>query len=163
MVGSERVTAATIALVAAPPILAFALVAGFLAAETLGFRPLDAEPANVSEASAMGAAAAALRFIANGSDPNIPRVIAPGVLGNAPRTVNAIDAAILGRQPEMIQLLRQSGATVADLRRSQCLADAVQFPEALSILGIAGTPSAVVSTGEADDPIEACLRDGGRN
>jgi hypothetical protein len=157
MVGSERVTAATIALVASPPILAFALVAGFVAAETLEFRPLNAEPANVSEASAMGAAAAALRFIANGSDPNIPWPIAEGVLGTLPRSANAIDAAILGRRAEMISLLRKQGAAT-DANRAKCLADAVDFPQALSLLGIAEPADPNVDPRQVGDPVGVCLR-----
>ena len=155
-------TRRAVALVAAPPLVAFALVAGFCAAEALGFQPFDAQPANVSEAAAMGAAAAALRFVANGSDPNVPQPIAPGVLGTLPRTVTAIDAAILGRRAEMIQLLRQHGVVVADARRSRCLAEAIQFPEALPILGMTAAGSAG-STGEVDDPVELCLHGGGDN
>jgi hypothetical protein len=149
------------ALVVAPPLVAFALVWGFLAAETLGFQPLNAQPANLSEAAAMGAAASALRFIASGSNPNIAQPIAPGVLGRRPRTVNAIDAAILGRRPDMIQLLRQHGATVGDVGRSRCLAQAVAFPEPLPMLGVTAARGSAVSTGEVDERVEACLRGGG--
>ena len=88
------------AILIAPPVAAFALVAGFEVAEAFGFQPLSAQPANVSEAAAMGAAAAALRFIADKARIRTCRVrLAPGVLGTLPRTVDAIDAAILGRRP----------------------------------------------------------------
>ena len=144
------------AVLIAPPLAAFALVAGFEVAEAFGFQALNAQPANVSEAAAMGAAAAALRFIADGSDPNVPRPIAAGVLGTLPRTVNAIDAAILGRRPEMITLLRQHGARVTDAARAQCLADAIDFPEALPLLDL--PPRDASSKVEEDDAVDACLQ-----
>jgi len=144
------------AILIAPPVAAFALVAGFQVAEAFGFQPLSAQPANVSEAAAMGAAAAALRFIADGSDPNVPRPIAPGVLGTLPRTVDAIDAAILGRRPEMITLLRQHGARVTDAARAQCLADAINFPDALPLLDL--QPREASSSVEVDDAVDACLQ-----
>src|SRR5258705_12618472 len=96
-------------IVSAPPLAAFGLVAAFFTAEAAGLRPLSNGPANLSEAGAVGAAAVALRFIGAGADPNSEYTIGPGVLGRLPRTVNAIDAAILGRQEQMLLLLREHG------------------------------------------------------
>jgi hypothetical protein len=145
-----------LAIVAAPPLTAFALVAGFFIAEATGWQPLNGEPANLSEAAATGAAASALRFIADGADPNIARPIGAGVLGSQERTVDAIDAAILGRRPEMITLLRQHGARVTDAARAQCLADAIDFPDALPLLDL--QPREASSHVDEDDAVEACLQ-----
>ena len=147
--------------VAAPPLAALVLVAGFLGGEALGFRPFDSEPLNVSEAAAMGAAAGALRFMADGSDPNVARPIAAGVLGSLPRSANAINAAILGRRPEMISLLLQHGAAVTDADRSRCLAEAVGFPEALPLLGMTQPESPVPTPNpqQPGDPVGACLHE----
>jgi len=140
---------------AAPPVIAFVLVAAFMTAEACGFRPLNAEPANVAEAAALGAAATALRFITSGADPNVPWPVAEGVLGTLPRTVNAMDAAILGRHAEMISLLREHGATT-DAHRAACLADAIDFPDALPALGL---PAIVEKNDphQVDDPVGTCL------
>ena len=145
-----------------PPVIAFALVAAFMAAEASGFRPFNAEPANVSEAAARGASATVLRFIAAGADPNVPCPIAEGVLGTLPRTVNAIDAAILGRHAEMMSLLREHGATT-DPRRATCLAEAIDFPEALPALGLPPTTDAKRDPHQAGDPVGACLEISGTN
>jgi len=146
-----------LAIVAAPPLAAFTLVAGFFLVEAAGWQPFNAQPANVSEAAAVGAAASALRFIADGSDPNVARPIAAGVLGSQARTVDAIDAAILGRRPEMITLLRQHGARVTDAARSQCLAEAIDFRDALPLLDLPPTqgPSPPREQGDA---VDACLQ-----
>ena len=148
---------AALACVAVPPVVAFILVAAFVVAEAVGLRPLSVEPANVSGAAAVGAAATALRFIAEGADPNVPHPIAAGVLGTLPRTVNAIDAAILGRRAEMISLLREQGATT-DVKRAKCLADAVDFPQALPPLGITEPGDPTVDPRQMGDPVGVCLR-----
>ena len=148
---------AAVACVAVPPVVAFVLVAAFVVAEAAGWRPLSVEPSNVSEAAAVGAAATALRFIAEGADPNAPHPIAAGVLGTLPRTVNAIDAAILGRRAEMISMLRTQGATT-DVHRAKCLADAVDFPQALPLLDIAEPADPTVDSRQVGDPVGVCLR-----
>jgi hypothetical protein len=153
---------APLVVVAAPPLAAFALVAMFLAAEALGFRPWNAEPANVSEAAARGAAAAALRFVARGADPNVPWPIAEGVLGTLPRTANAMDAAILGRHAEMMTLLREHGATT-DAQRAKCLAEAVDFPDALPLLGLPPVEDRNIDPRQVGDPVGECLHNSGTN
>ena len=148
---------AAVACAAVPPVVAFVLIGAFVAAEAVGLRPLGFEPANVSEAAAVGAAATSLRFIAEGADPDAPHPVAAGVLGTLPRTVNAIDAAIIGRQAEMIALLRNQGATTV-AQRAKCLADAVDFPQALPPLGIAEPPDPTVDPRQVGDPVGVCLR-----
>jgi len=147
---------------AAPPVIAFVLVAAFMTAEACGFRPLNAEPANVAEAAARGAAATALRFITSGADPNVPWPVAEGVLGTLPRTVNAMDAAILGRHAEMISLLREHGATT-DAHRAACLADAIDFPDALPALGLPAIADEKNDPQQVGDPVGTCLSNPGTN
>jgi hypothetical protein len=145
---------------AVPPVIAFALVAAFMTAEACGFRPLNAEPANVAEAAVRGAAATALRFITSGADPNVPWPVAEGVLGTLPRTVNAMDAAILGRRAEMISLLHEHGATT-DPHRATCLAQAIDFPDALPALGLPPIPGRKSDPHQTDDPVGVCLNNSG--
>ncbi len=144
---------------ALPPLAAFVFICGFFAAEAAGFRPLSGEPANLSEAAAIGAAARALQLIAAGQNPNQPYAIGAGVLGSTSYSVDAIDAAILGRRPEMIPVLRQHGAVVTNLQRSICLALATESPEVLPLIG---APSASAGRGTSenrDDAIQVCLTD----
>ena len=155
-------TLAPLVAAAAPPVIAFALVAALMTAEALGYRPLSAEPANVAEAAARGAAARTLRFIAAGANPNLPWPIAEGVLGTLPRTVNAMDAAILGRHAELIALLREHGATT-DARRATCLAEAIDFPEAMPALGLPAIAERQRDPRQVGDPVASCLNSTGTN
>ena len=140
-----------------PPLAGFVVVAGFLLAEASGSRPLSAEPSNVSEAAATGAAARAIQFIVNGENPNRPWRIREDVLGSASYSVDAIDAAILGRRPEIVEVLQQHGAVVVDPPKSACLIRAVGLPELLPIVG--ASPDRVTSDASDDvsDRILACL------
>jgi hypothetical protein len=151
-------TAALILVV--PPLAGFLAVGGFLLAETSGARPLSAEPANVSEAAAIGAAARTIEYIVNGENPNRPWRIREGVLGTASYNVNAIDAAILGRRPEIIEVLQQHGAVVVDPSRSACLIRAVDLPELMSLVG-GVRDRAPGEESDSSDRIRACLESSG--
>jgi hypothetical protein len=124
--------------VAMPPIAGLVLVAVFLAAEAAGVSPLSHVEATVSEAAASGSA---------------------GVLDSSAYTVDAIDAAILGRRPEVIPILQEHGAAVVDIGRSVGLAHAVDLPEVLPLLGanakhVDRDPSVDVS-----DAVRACFEE----
>ena len=140
-----------------PPLAGFIAVGGFLLVEAAGVRPLSAEPANVSEAAAMGAAARAIQFMVNGQNPNRPWRIREGVLGSTSYSVDAIDAAILGRRPEMIEVLQQHGAVVVDASRSACLIRAVDVPEMMSLVGAASDRATGEESDHPSDRILACL------
>lgn len=145
--------------VAAPPLVAFGVVAAFFTAEAAGLRPLSNDPANLSEAAAAGAAAAALRFIGAGADANAEYTIGPGVLGRLPRTVTAIDAAILGRQEQMLILLREHGARVTNPDRTRCLAEAVNFREILPVLALQPTQASSGESEDVDGLVDTCLHE----
>jgi len=153
---------APLVVAAAPPVIAFALVAALITAEACGYRPFTAEPANVAEAAARGAAAVTLRFIASGANPNVPWPIAEGVLGTLPRTANAMDAAILGRHAELIALLREHGAAT-DAHRATCLAEAIDFPEAMPALGLPAIADQERDPRKVGDPVASCLNSTGTN
>jgi hypothetical protein len=142
---------------ALPPLAVFVVVGAFFAAEAAGFRPLSTEPANLSEATATGAAARALQLIAAGEDPNQARPIREGVLGSVSYQVDAIDAAILGRRAEMIPVLLEHGAAVTNLPRSICLVHALRYSEVLPLIG--GPPDHVERDPSRDvnDALRACL------
>ncbi len=140
-----------------PPLAGFIAVGGFLLAEASGARPWSAEPANVSEAAAMGAAARTIQLIVNGQNPNRPWRIREGVLGSTSYSVGAIDAAILGRRPEIIEVLQQHGAVVVDASRSACLIRAVDLPELMSLVGAASVRATGEESEHSSDRIRACL------
>jgi len=140
---------------AVPPLAAFAMVALYLVAESLGFRGFAAvEPATVSEAAALGHAARALQLIDQGQDPNKPQRIAPGMLDAHEYTLRPLEAAIVGRHLEMVRLLQRSGAAQFDMTRAICLAEA-RLPAALEDLN-ASTPGAPDSPAEIASAIERC-------
>jgi len=125
-----------------PPIAAFVLVAMYLAAESFGFQGLAAtEPRTVSEAAAMGHAARGLQLIAEGQDPNQPQHVASGILDSGEYELRPLEAAILGRHPEMVRLLQRSGAARFEMARAICFARA-RLPEVLPDLNAALAPSA---------------------
>ena len=148
---------ASVMAVALPPIAGLVLVAVLLVAEGAGAGLLSHVEATVSEAAASGSAARALQLIRAGQDPDKASLIPAGTLGSRAYTVTAIDAAILGRRPEEIPILLAHGATVVDVGRSVCLANAVGLPEALPLLG---APAAHVDRDpsvDTSDAIGACL------
>ena len=153
----RAVRALPMLVLALPPLAVFVLVGGFFAAESAGLRPLSSEPANLSEAVAIGAAARALRLIAAGEDPNQPRPIGDGVLGSISYRVDAIDAAILGRRPEMIPVLLEHGAAVTDLHRSVCLVRALGYPEVLPLIGAPPDQIERDPSEDVNDALRACL------
>jgi hypothetical protein len=143
--------------IALPPLAVFVFVGGFFAAEAVGLRPLSSEPANLSEAVAIGAAARALQLIAAGEDPNQRHPIGEGVLGSISYQVDAIDAAILGRRPEMIPVLLEHGAAVTDLQRSVCLVRALSYPEVLPLIGAPPEHLERDPSEDVNDALRACL------
>jgi hypothetical protein len=112
-----------------PPVVALCLVLGYLGADALGFRPFaPPEADSVSEAAALGHAARALAFVADGQDVNSRSHIRPGILDGDSHDLYPIEAAILGRHAEMVSLLRRSGATSPDEPRIACL-ERARLPE----------------------------------
>ena len=153
----RRVRTLPMLALALPPLAAFVFVGGFFAAEAAGLRPLSSEPANLSEAVAIGAAAGALRLIAAGEDPNQPRPIGEGVLGSVSYEVDAIDAAILGRRAEMIPVLLEHGAAVTNVQRSVCLVHALRYPEVLPVIGAPPDHVEPNPSEDVNDALRACL------
>ena len=153
----RHVRSLSMLVIALPPLAAFVVVGGFFAAEAAGLRPLSSEPANLSEAVAIGAAARALRLIAAGEDPNQQHPIGEGVLGSISYQVDAIDAAILGRRPEMIPVLLEHGAAITDLQRSVCLVRALGYPEVLPLIGAPPDHIELAPSEDVNDALRACL------
>jgi hypothetical protein len=117
------------------------VLAAYVGAEAMGFRGLAApEGETISEAAVLGHAARVLELIAAGQDPNGHYPVDPTVLDAGGRELTPLEAAILGRRPELLRLLRRSGATQPG-PRAVCLARA-RLPEVLPDLGADSTASA---------------------
>jgi hypothetical protein len=147
-----------VARIAAPPLAGFFLLAGYVAAEALGFHGL-ARPAadTISEAAAMGNAARALQLIAAGQDVNGRLQVREGILDRAGHDLAPIEAAILGRHAELVRLLQRSGATRWDVERTACFAR-MRLPEVLTDLGAAG--EAAEQTADVESTIRTCSAEG---
>ena len=138
---------------AAPPLVGFVLIAGYVIAEALGFHAL-ARPAGdtVSEAAALGQAARALQLIDEGQDPNGRQHVREGFLDHDGLELTPIDAAILGRRPELVRLLQRSGATHWDSARTACFAR-LRLPQVLADVGATS-----VDAPDRDADVETTLK-----
>ena len=125
---SDAVVPLTAALaLAAPVLLAFCLLLAFVVAEVAGASPFAIDrPRNVAETAAFGDAAGLLALIAQGQDVNARWEVRQDLLDSrGPQRVTAMQAAILMRRPEAVQLLLRRGARAGQPKELACLAQAV--------------------------------------
>jgi hypothetical protein len=124
-----------------PAAAAVVLLAIFVTAEAAGLRPFASPPdANVAEAVAWGDAGQALAFIASGQDPNARWTIRQHVLdSHGDLHVTAVQAAVLSRRAELVELMFRHGARPDNPRGLACLAQAVGAAASLppSVFGVA--------------------------
>jgi hypothetical protein len=120
---------------AVPPLVGFLLVSVYVIAEALGLHAfVRAAGDTVSEAAAAGHAARALQLIDEGQDPNARHHVREGFLDHDGHDLTPVEAAILGRRPELVRLLERSGATHTDSARASCFAR-LRLPELLPEFG----------------------------
>jgi hypothetical protein len=128
--------------VVAPPLLAFALIAAYMLAESSGHQLLaQPEAQTISEAAARGEAARALELIRAGQNVNGRLRIREGIIGSSPLMLTPVEAAIVGRHVELVRLLFRTGARPPGT--AVCLAQE-RLPELLPELG--GAPAESAST-----------------
>ena len=124
-----------ITLVSLPPILAFTGWAAMLAiAAVTGRHPIwSLEPRNLPEAVAFRDAAAVVRRIGSGEDPNRAAEVRARVVLDDTARLTPIEAAAAARQGEMVQLLLDLGASpdATVWNRAWCISDATSVREAL--------------------------------
>ena len=113
---SDAVVPLTAALaLAAPVLLAFCLLLAFVVAEVAGASPF-----------AIDRPAGLLALIAQGQDVNARWEVRQDLLDSrGPQRVTAMQAAILMRRPEVVQLLLRRGARAGQPKELACLAQAV--------------------------------------
>lgn len=116
-----------VALVSIPPILlAVAWLAVLAIAGLTGRDPIwTLQPRNLSEAAAFRDAGAVVRRIDAGEDPNRPGEVRPGPILPESATLTPVEAAVVSRHPEMIQLLLELGASLDAnaWQRAWCISD----------------------------------------
>jgi hypothetical protein len=124
-----------VTLVSLPPILAFAGWMAVLAITAVdGRHPLwSLEPRNLPEAVAFRDAAAVVRRIERGDDPNRAAEVRARVVLDETARLTPIEAAAASRQGEMVQLLLDLGASpdATVWQRAWCISDASAVREVL--------------------------------
>lgn len=140
-----------------PPVVAGLLVAAVFLVERV--YPLGTPPAGtVAEAAARGDAARLMVLLMGGADPDRRSLVPAGNLSDDAFEIAPLDAAILGRQVEIMELLLRNGAHVQDRARSLCLAQAVAFDDAFPVLGAPDAKAADERLGPRD-AARRCLGD----
>ncbi len=122
-------------LVSLPPILAFTWWTAMLAiAAVTGRHPIwSLEPRSLPEAVAFRDAAAVVRRIDSGDDPNRAAEVRAGVVLDDTVSLTPIEAAAAARHREMVQLLLDLGASpdATVWQRAWCISDASAVREVL--------------------------------
>jgi len=123
-------------IVAAPPTGVALLWAAALAFTAItGTHPIwNLTPGNLAEAAILQDGAAVIRFVEQHQNINDMHVVRAGVMSRTPQTMTPIEAAAASREPEMVQLLIDLGATpdAAAWQRAFCISDADGVREVLA-------------------------------
>jgi hypothetical protein len=129
-----------------PPLVAFLLLSVYVVVEAIGYRGLARpEAQTAAEAAALGHAARTLQLIEEGQNPNERQHLRAGFLDSGEYELRPLEAAIVGRHPELARLLLRTGAASFDRSRALCVARA-RLPQVLPDLGVSGS--------DATEPIE---------
>ena len=125
----------SVTLVSLPPILTFAGWVALLAVTAVtGRHPIwNLEPCNLPEAVAFRDAAAVVRRVERGEDPNRAGEVRAGVVLPETASLTPVEAAAAARQGEMVQLLLDLGAAPDAIvwQRAWCISDASAVREVL--------------------------------
>jgi hypothetical protein len=128
--------------VCAPLAAGVVLLLGFIVAELSGSSVFTYEsPRNLAEAAGMATGAGVMRFLRAGEDPAAIVYVRPEVISSSITRVTALEAAVWGRQVELVRLLDRQGAIAGPERRREmaCLSEALQADDITSYLAPSGT------------------------
>ena len=134
------------AALAAPPLLAVALILAIVVAERAGGTLFPAlTPRNSAESAGMAHATSLLRFLDSGQDPARVHAIDPAIISSSVLRATTLEAAVFSRQVGIIEMLDLRGAFSDDGRRRavRCLADDIQAADIAEYLTRAGDPPCV--------------------
>jgi hypothetical protein len=123
--------------IAAAPVAAVLLLAGFAASETLGHTLFAGDrPANIAEAAGLGRGAEVLRFLHEGADPAVVMAVDPDIISSSITRVTALEAAVWSRRVQMIRMLdRRQLIPGAARARLACLARDIRSADIAEYLG----------------------------
>jgi len=125
------------ALVLVPFVAATVVLAVVTVGERAGGTPFsDGGPRNGAEAAALGDAAAVVRSLQRGDDPERVRPVRPEVISSSVLQVSMIEAAVWSRRIEMVQLIDRVHGESAPRSRHElgCLAADLQQPDVAEYL-----------------------------
>jgi hypothetical protein len=107
-----RLTTLPAVCAAIPPLAAVAFCGAVFGAAALGYAPTfwQGGPLTLAEAAALRDQGEVARLVEAGADPNIEYALRPDVLAVSRAT--PLEAAVLARRPEIVQLLMHEGAAV---------------------------------------------------
>jgi hypothetical protein len=137
-----RVPVPVVVAVAGPVCAALLLLLACIAFDLSGESPLRYEsPHNLAEAAGVATSAGVLRFLREGEDPQAMVSVRPEVISSAVTRVNALEAAIWGRQVRLIHLFDREGAIRDEGQRRYlaCLAEGLNAAEIVAYLAPGGT------------------------
>ena len=119
-----RLTTLPAVCAAIPPLAAVAFCGAVFGAALFGYTPTfwQGGALTLAEAAALRDQAEVARLIEAGADPNIEYALRPDVLAVSRAT--PLEAAVLARRPEIVQLLMHEGAAVDERgwHRLHCIA-----------------------------------------
>ncbi len=124
--GRVSLTRVAIVVVSAPVVAMACAWLAVLALAGTGPHPIwSLDARNLAEAAAFRDGGAIVRFMEAGEDPRQPVLVRPGVIAEEGMTLTAIDAAVVAKRPEIVQLLFDLGLSLdaASWTQAWCLAD----------------------------------------
>ena len=122
--------------VAVPSVAGTLAMMLFIGLEAVGATPLAVYPQNIAEAAAMGNGAETLRRLLDGEDPNRIQDVSPEIISGALTRLTALEAAVLSKRVQLVQLLDSRGVIVnADTRLTlSCIAHAAEARDIVDYL-----------------------------
>jgi hypothetical protein len=123
-------------MLAAPIVLAIALLTVITAGELAGYTPFAGIiPRNSAEAAGLANAHDVLRFLQAGEDPHRIYPVRPEIISSSVQYATTLEAALFARQLELIKVLDTRGAiTAADRPALLCLASDLRVEDVVEYL-----------------------------
>lgn len=143
---SGRLITVARAALAAPPLLAAALILAIVVTERAGGTLFPGvTPRNSAEAAGLARAASLLAYLESNQDPTRVYEIDPAIISSSVQRASTAEAAVFSRQVGIIEMLAHRGAFDDDRQRLaiRCLAEDIQAADIAAHLTRAADPPCV--------------------